>query len=346
MPRPNNGPQLRPSKKRGGTFYIYWTENGSSREHSTGTSDQKNAVEYFGEWLAAHAKTEWTGPRRSAETKVIDVLELYATEHVKTKIPSAAGRAKAGEIIATLSKWWTKTLDFVKPETCRAYGRARGVALSTVARELSVLRAAIHYAHKNGKLVDPPFVELPSINEQPPPRERWLLRSEAARLLWESRRYNDHLARFIMMGLKTGQRPGALLDLRWTQVDFDNNRINFNPPGQQRSNKKRPIVPIPRRLRWFLLRWQARATSPYVISFNGQQIQSVKIAFRKARKRAGLGPDVTPYTLRHTCATWMMHKEVDIQLVGGWLGHASFKTTMRYQHHHPSFMDKARKVMD
>src|SRR3954463_4360049 len=156
MPRPNKGPQLRQNEKRNGTFYIYWTDNGSSREHSTGTSDQAAAVEYFGNWLATHSRTEWDGPRRPAQTQVIDVLDLYATEHVATKTASKAGRVKAAEIILILTKWWgSRTLDFVKPETCRAYGRARGVALSTVARELTVLRAAINYAHKNGKLIDP-----------------------------------------------------------------------------------------------------------------------------------------------------------------------------------------------
>jgi integrase len=211
------------------------------------------------------------------------------------------------------------------------------------------LRAAIKYAEKNGKLIDPPFVELPSSDEQPPGRDRWLTRSEAAKLLWESRRNKearDHLPRFIMMGLKLGARPTALLQLRWTQVQFDTNRIDFNPPGQQRSNKKCPIVPIPKRLRWFLLRWHARATSPYVIAYNGRPMLKVRKAFERARQRAGLGNDVVPYVLRHTCATWMMHEAVDPQLVGGWLGHVDAKTTKRYQHHHPSYLDKARRVMD
>ena len=58
-------------------------------------------------------------------------------------------------------------------------------AASTAGRELTVLRTALGYAHRNGKLIDRPFVELPP---RPPGRDRWLTRSEAAALLWESRR--------------------------------------------------------------------------------------------------------------------------------------------------------------
>jgi integrase len=349
MPRQAQGPTLRANPKKGGVYYIYWTDpvTGRSREQSTSTRDQTHAAGLFAEWLARYSHTEWTGPRRASEVKIIDCLRLYAEEHVKNNIPSKAGRATAAQAIVTLEKWWSdRTLDYVKPQTCRAYGRDRNVAYSTVARELIVLRAAINYAHKNGRLVEPPFVEVPSLNLQPPPRDRWLTRSEVARLLWESRRYNDHLARFCMLVLRTGQRPGAVLDLRWPQVDFDNNCIDFNPPGTARSNKKRAIVVIPRRLRWWLLRWQARATSPYVVAHDGQQIKSAKIAFRKARKRAGLGPEVVPYTLRHTNATWRAQAGVDLIEIGGSMGHSNPKTTWRYAHHSPDYMARSKKVMD
>jgi hypothetical protein len=87
MPRPPEGPKLRPNPKRGGTFYIYWTDptTGRSREHSTGAGDQGRAVEYFAQWLArqgADGRVHWTGPRRSDEVPIADVLRMYAHEHV------------------------------------------------------------------------------------------------------------------------------------------------------------------------------------------------------------------------------------------------------------------------
>lgn len=353
MPRPSAGPQLKRDKRRGGVWYITWSEQTGGRTRtrlrSTGTSDRAEAHRVFAEWIergAAEQSIEWTGPRRAAEAGIADVLAVYAQEHSgQTASPETIGYA-----IKALLPWWgERTCDYITPQTCRAYVRARqekGVAAATAGRELTVLRAALGHAHKNGRLIDRPFVELPS---RPPGRDRWLTRSEAARLLWESRRDEQargHLPAFIMLALRTGARPSALFDLQWNQIDFARDRIDFNPPGRAQTSKRRPVVPIPRRLRWFLLRWHARATSRYVLAFRGQKLGSVKRAFRRARARAGLEPDVIPYTLRHTCGTWLAQGGVDLWVIAGWLGHTQARTTELYAHHAPGFLKAARKVMD
>jgi integrase len=346
MSRPNQGPQLRQRKDRGNTYEIRWTDtSGRDRRLSTGTSDRGEAHKLFGEWLENREpdRIEWTAPRRAAQTSIADVLDLYATEHA----PQVIGTQTIGYAMRALLDWWgDRTCDYIRPETCRAYVRARDVKPATAARELSVMSAALGYAFKNGKLVDRPFVELPPKSEG---RDRWLTRSEAARLLWESRRdpqARGHLPLFILLALATGARPTALFELRWTQIDFDRGIVNLNQPGRQQTNKRRPVIPLPRRLRWFLLRAHSRASSPYVLSFHGRQIGSVKKAFRRARDRAGLGPDVIPYTLRHTCGTWAAQAGVDLWLIGGWLGHTQQRTTELYAHHSPGHLAAVRKVMD
>lgn len=269
---------------------------------------------------------------------------MYAQEHVAQHV---IAKANAGYMMKPLIQWWgERTCDIIKPETCRAYVRERPVKPDTAARELTILRAALGYAHKNGKLIDPPFVELPP---RGPSRERWLTRSEVAALLRESRRdakARGHLPLFILLALATAARSGALFDLHWTQVDFARNRIDFNPPGRRQTAKRRPIVPIPRRLRWFLLRAHARASSPYVLAYRGKRIKSVKRSFGAARRRAGLGPEVIPYTLRHTAATWMAQAGVPIHQIAGWLGHSQQRTTEIYSHHSPEHFGAAKKVMD
>lgn len=348
MPRHPEGPQLRPNPKRGGIWYIFWTDEktGRSRERSTGTRDRQRAHEIFAEWLGRYGEGSgtWTGPRRASETRIADILAHYAEDHVAEHV---IAKATVGFAMKPLLAWWgDRTCDFIKPETCRAYVRERKARPTTAARELTVLRAALGHAHKNGKLIDRPFVEVPGPG---PGRERWLTRSEAAKLLWESRRdpkARGHLPLFILLGLSTGARPSALFDLRWTQIDFSHNRIDFNPPGRKQTAKRRPIVPIPRRLRWFLLKAHARASSPYVLCYRGRKLASVKRAFRASRRRAGLGDDVIPYTLRHTAGTWLAQRGVDLREIGGWLGHTQQRTTELYAHHHPDHFRSAKRVMD
>ena len=72
----------------------------------------------------------------------------------------------------------------VTPQTCGRYVEKRGRSKGTVRRELGVLRAAINYAHKSGRITRPVAVELP---ERPEPRDRWLTRTEAAHLIRAAR---------------------------------------------------------------------------------------------------------------------------------------------------------------
>jgi site-specific recombinase XerD len=83
-----------------------------------------------------------------------------------------------------------------------------------------------------------------------------------------------------------------------------------------------------------------------VLSYEGRKLKGVRRAFRSARERAGLGPEVIPYTLRHTCGTWLAQAGVDLWVVAGWLGHTQNRTTELYAHHSPEFLKAARKVMD
>ena len=49
-------------------------------------------------------------------------------------------------------------------------------------------------------------------------------------------------------------------------------------------------------------------------------VLSVKTAFKRAVKLAGLSGKVTPHTLRHTAATWLMQAGVDPWEAAGYLG--------------------------
>lgn len=264
--------------------------------------------------------------------------------------PEVRDGERIGHAIKRLSPWWQdRCVDAIRPVICQAYRRDRveqGAAIGTVRKELACLRAAIRWAEKNGYLVSAPFVELPA---REPGKDRWLTHSEAARLLWEARkepRSRLHLPLFIMIALYTGARSEAILSLKWfPQVDLERGTIDFNPPGRTHTKKGRAIVPIPHRLRWFLERARARASSSYVLNYHGVPIKRIKHSFANACTRAGLD-DVTPHTLRHTCGTWLAQQGVELWEIAGWLGHSEMRTTQMYAHHHPNYLVKAREAID
>jgi integrase len=158
------------------------------------------------------------------------------------------------------------------------------------------------------------------------------------------------LARFILLGLYTGTRASAIASASVERgegrsyVDLDNGIFYRLAEGRRETKKRQPPVPIPPRLWAHLQRWKARGlVRRHVIEWNGEPIKSVKTAFKSAAKLAGLGTDVTPHTLRHTAATWLMQAGVDKWEAAGFLGMSVQMLDRVYGHHHPQHLRQAAK---
>ena len=273
----------------------------------------------------------------------MDVLETYTL----ARVPKTAAPERIIYCVEALVPFFGNlSVDDITPERCEAYRRWRGVSDGTIRRELGTLQAAINYEFKNNKLTNSVHVTLPP---SPAPKKRWLRRKEAAALLWAAKSQKQsrhHLPLYILLGLYTGARKAAILDLRWPQIDFERGTIDLNPPGRKQTNKGRPVIRITRKLRHFLIRAKRGAgETGYVINRKGRRVADIKKSFASACDKAGLD-DVTPHTLRHTCGTWMAQGQVPMWQISGWLGHTEKKTTELYAHHHPDYLKEAAEAMD
>ena len=89
--------------------------------------------------------------------------------------------------------------------------------------------------------------------------------------------------------------------------------------------------PIPPNLLWWLRRQQQRATTSYVIEYQGRPIKNVKRSFASAINRSGIDTGRI-HDLRHSCASWLLQGGAGLEGVGKWLGHKDPRTTQRYAH--------------
>ena len=183
----------------------------------------------------------------------------YASEH----LPHTRSAKNSAYNVGNLSTWWhDKTLADVTAKNCRVYAETR--SKSAARRDLETLRAAIGYWHREyGPLASVPAVVLPRKSE---PRERWLTRDEAARLLWAAR-HTPHLARFILLGLYTGSRSGTLLALEWKWLDLTRGVMLRRPPGEAESKKRTPPVRLGSRILTHLCRWRRLSIAFAVVRF-------------------------------------------------------------------------------
>lgn len=229
--------------------------------------------------------------------------------------------------------------DDVSKESCREYAVLRkrfGAAPSTIQTELQYLRACLNLRYGRGHN----RVWLPSGS---PPRDRYLTREELDQLLEHIA--TPHIRLFVILAITTGARMGAILELRWSQVDFKHRSVNFNAPWHEQSNKRRAEVPINARAFEALEEAARGALTEHVIEWDAKPVQSVKKAIRMAAVRSSV--PCSPHVFRHTAGVWMAQADVPMQKISQFLGHTSTRVTERtYARYSPSFMKDAAAALE
>ena len=356
--RDASGAMLKPAR---------WIIRDGSRQVGTGCgeSDRAQAEGRLAEYIAskyAPARRE----RPLDEIRVADVINIYLSDVV----PDQARPIKATERAERLLDFFgMKTLADINGPLCRAYVESReGKGRSNLGtgggakRDLEDLRAAINHHAKEGLHRGVVRVPLPPRGR---PRQRWLTRPEAARLLWAclankehqkgiatGKRPLRHLCRALLLGLYTGSRPGVCLTASWEKgegrswIDIDGARFHRLAEGAVETDKRQPPVKLAPRLLAHLKRWRRMDKEKgYVVRFGksggAEPIGSLKTALSKACALAGLEEGVTAYALRHTAASWLVAKGLPTRQVAEFLGTSETMIDRHYAHHAPNFQDAA-----
>lgn len=336
MPRRSKGPRLYldPDRKK-------WTIRDGTLRIRTGCGERDRAAaeKYLAQYIG-----EKHEPEPSSAPMIADVLKLYGDEVA----PHRATARNLGYVIGKiLAGWGDKRTTDITVSSCREYCKSRGNGAAALS-DIKTLHAAVTYWNEHEKFG--PLAIMPKFwrPEAGPSRERWLTRSEAARLLKAAKPY-QHIRRLILLGLYTGSRPGVLLALKWDQIDLKAG-VLIRTRGPQSSNKKAPRVRLGRRILGHLRRWKKLDRDiPFVCFFQehphlpARQVTDPHTSWRKVVKAAGL-PGVTRHTLRHTRGTWMAQKGVPLFEAAGFLGMTVRTLEKIYAHHDPAHQEHAANI--
>lgn len=329
MPRKAKGPRLYLDRERG-----QWAIRDGQSFIRTGCAepDNEGAEKKLAEYIASKYR-----PAPTPSPAIADVLLVYARE----KLPKTKAANKAAHNISNLTPFWgNKRAGDVNAENCEAYAKDRPQAAAR--RDLEVLRAALYYWNKNKEqLARPPQIVLPDKND---PRERWLTYDEAHRLRKAAMKHK-HLYRFILLALKTGSRSEVLFTLKWKQVDLNAGILTRKAAGEtEAANKRKPPVRLGKSMMRLMRRWKKQDKDiQHVVHYDGVPIQKLRRSFDKACEEAGL-EDVSPHTLRHTRATWLMQKGIQPWEAAGHLGMSVRTLENVYAKHHPDFQSDSSEV--
>jgi integrase len=328
----------------------YIRDDGRKIATGCGADDRAGAEEKLAEYLAARIKPNYDSGRDPAAITLAELLNIYQQDRgAKIARPEALGQ----RVVKLLEFFGTKPVTALNKRLCRTYAEARG-SEQAARRELEDLSAALGHAYEE-KILNVDFrrdIELPA---KAPARDRWLTRSEAARLLWAAWRFRQrerggeigrlsrqHLARFILVALYTGTRSAAVCGAAMGPaigrgyVDLEQGVLYRRASGTAETNKRQPPVRLPDRLLAHIRRWKRRGISlKAVVEFNGEPVGSVKKAFARCVADAGLEGKVSAHTLRHTAISWALQNGASIWEVSGFFGVSPQVILKVYGHHCP-----------
>ncbi len=164
-----------------------------------------------------------------------------------------------------------------------------------------------------------------------------------------AKRQRQHIARFILVGLYTGSRASVIAKAALQRqpgcpyLDTETGIYHRRPEGERETKKRKPNVSMPPRLLAHVRRWK-RLGFRYVVEFDGRPVSRVGKTFNLCAKDAGLEGKVTPHTLRHTAATWLMQAGADLWQASGFLGMSLKTLEKHYGHHHPAHFDSVHEA--
>lgn len=384
MPRPSKGPRLYLRKRKGSApvYVIRDGTNEISTGCADVAAASERLKEYLARTFRPETGQRSLNKIYVSEVLVLYLTDLPADspsrETIKYHVKALSGfwgEKSLADVKGSTCRAYLEHRTGVRSSTSHPQNlippkpplTVRGIKSSTARQELKTLQAAINHWHRESPLEAVPKVTLPKASSR---RERVLERSEVARLLWACQnlskhgrnapngaiQYTDytHVARFILIGIYTGTRHDRILRLRWTHSDtgghpdLERGVIYRRGVSEKETSKRGPPVRIPPQLHGALVRWKRHDENlggrVPVVNYKGHPVDRMKRAWNTVREAAGLGEDVTPHTLRHTCASWLLwgreakgarpaQKPLTIWEVAGVIGADATTVQKVYGHH-------------
>ena len=285
---------------------------------------------------------------------VADALPLEVEDFL-TWLASEKGRAPTTlnayrRDITTFIGWLTKyeltlseagTKDLAK---YIAFLKEEGRAPATVARATVAVRSLYRFLTIEGLLPEDPTAVL-DVPKVPKGLPRALSESQIEALLGSPVGVSplakrDRAILEVLYG--GGLRISELVGLSLGDIDIDASLMRVLGKG----NRER-IVPIGRPASDALIDWlgssgravlspeawaSREAETAVFLNARGGRLsrQGAWLVVRGHGDNVGLGPELTPHVLRHSCATHMLNHGADIRTVQELLGHISITSTQRY----------------
>lgn len=205
----------------------------------------------------------------------------------------------------------------------------------TIYHCLSLLRRVLNRAVEWEIYPGPvPKIRMPKFDNR---RIRFLSQDEAERLLDQLKITSPLWHDIALFALNTGLRCGEILAMTASQINL-NAKVCTVKDSKTRLGRSVPLNDSALSVVHHYITVN-RCVSVPIFNKNNRPINPYSRQFHLAVKKCGFNTGITDrrervcfHTLRHTFASWLVQRGVQLQLVGQLLGHTTMKMTLRYAH--------------
>lgn len=160
----------------------------------------------------------------------------------------------------------------------------------------------------------------------------YIRKEEFARLLLAIPDYR--FRELVIFAALTGMRRGEIVNLQWSDIDFDSKIIRIrNKDGFVVKGGRPRMIPISRDL-YNMLQNNPRKSAFVFVDKHLRPYKgpSVTKKFKRAVRNCGLSEHIHFHSLRHSYASWLVQSATPLAEVQKLLGHTSIVTTQIYSH--------------
>jgi integrase len=329
--------------KRGdkGVFYMNFTVNGVRVFKSTGKFTKKEAKQVEAlERQKMMNEASMTPQERTARMLLGDaIIAVYESKwkHAKDSERSYSRAKNMAEIIGNIP------LKEISRDTVTKLLQAlerRKAKPGTINRYLAALKTILNYHEQPIRFIKLRKESKGRIRVISPKEEKTVVDLLRNTKHGKRRYFYPAVADLVEVLVNTGCRLAEILKLEYEDVNFAANLISIwiNKGDKPRS------IPMTKRVRSIM---EARNVNDPIKPFRLKSYQAEN-AWRWVRKQMALEHDeeFLIHALRHTCASRLVNKGVDLYVVKEWLGHSSIQVTEKYAHLAPHKLAHAATVLE
>lgn len=322
-------------RRENGYYYIGTRRNGKVNWQSTGTKVKNEALQIYknGNYILDIAD-EHVKENEGKAPLLTELPEIVKT-HLKGTIADGTLTLYLSSLNLFINLMKQHSIEIRKENSrvtditlndVEAYKILRekaGVHLSSINTELRNLKAIFNRCKKWNYIQSNPFIGVALFKIKAVSRP-YLTKEEAQKLFDNAEQPFSDMFQFACY---TGCRIGEVLNLKWADIDYENNRIRVGGTEESatKSNKIR-YVPILDNVKELLQRQPHSKISDFVFTNkNGFKLLEWNVSnkFKIAVKKAGLNKELVFHSCRHTFCSWAAQSGMALNTLKEIVGHST-----------------------